>query len=212
MTLADYILVPIGQVFNALDQTLEILRYGQGSPTPGGFRMHESFTQSKFASMAAQCYVTSVKIMACSADQLSRILRVLASGSRGPAPTGVAETAIKAMQTSPTLTLGDLYPRIDPLGHALNATIIMLKVGSKYLGDMEETLALPANLIVDNGTMFATSTRPATRQPTAESPKVSLVARFVAAMWDDETTSSGNSVTAYRRCCASVLNLSHHAT
>lgn len=155
------------------------------------------------------------------AEHLLRNLRDLAdSPAQGPAGTATTATlgacpSAPTKHTSSNLTLGDLYSRLDPLGHALNSAVTMLRIGSKYLSGMEKALALPVHLIA---TAEPFATRPLRRRSdelgvlTRKQPKLPLTARFVAVMWDDETAvTDANPVASFRRCYAEILNLTPRA-
>lgn len=155
------------------------------------------------------------------AEHLLRNLRELAdSPAQGAAGTATTTTSgaspsAPTKHTSSNLTLGDLYSRLDPLGHALNSAVTMLRIGSKYLSGMEKALALPAHLIA---TTESLATRPSRRRPdemdifTRNQSTMPLTARLVAVMWEEETAvTNANPVATFRHCYAEILNLTPRA-
>ncbi|KFY95031.1 hypothetical protein V500_02976 [Pseudogymnoascus sp. VKM F-4518 (FW-2643)] len=215
---------PIGEVFGVFDAALKVLSTDSDATIGGRQKDQEPIKrciQAKHASLAAQCYVTSVRLMSYLAEHLLRNLRDLAkSPAQSPAGTETTTTlgacpSVPTKHTSSNLTLGDLYYRLDPLGHALNSAVTMLRIGSKYLSGMERALALPVHLIA---TAEPFTTRPLRRMSdessilTRKYPKLPLTARFVAVMWDDETAvTDANPVASFRRCYAEILDLTPRA-
>ncbi|RAH47739.1 uncharacterized protein BO95DRAFT_461805 [Aspergillus brunneoviolaceus CBS 621.78] len=223
---------PIGEIFNQFDGLLEVLALDSmvaitTSRTPQS--PFDEYLRSKQASMAAQCYVLCIKLMAVLSEQVLQSLLALplsakpsASGNLGSSETmknvnglGAQEDNFSHTRQIPkSLRLGDLYAPPDPFGHALNSAINMLRIGSKLIARMEQLLGIPPELGGGSMPSGASPEQVGLDQPTlrdrsaSKSSLSSLPARFVALIWEDEASMYNKSAVMYfRRCRAATLGL-----
>ncbi|EAW13516.1 uncharacterized protein ACLA_055640 [Aspergillus clavatus NRRL 1] len=155
---------PIGEIFSHFDGLLGVLALDDmvaitTSRTPQS--PLDEYLRSKQASMAAQCYVLCIKLMAVLSEQVLQSLLALPLPTKQPASGNLSTSeamknvnALGAQEDNfshtrhipKNLRLGDLYAPPDPFGHALNSAINMLRIGSKLIDRMEQLLGIPPEL------------------------------------------------------------------
>lgn len=183
----------------------------------------DQVVKMKRASIAAQCYVLCVKLLACLSERMLQSLLALPMPATHPRPGRAtprerAEPAGSQLPHSGTTTpsraipeslrLADLVaPPTDPFGHALSASTNVLDVGGGKVGRMELLLRIPAEQGV--GTSLASEATSRATLGSANALQSSLTARLVAAMWEDEAAIECKApVTYFRRCHAAIAGLS----
>ncbi|KAB8075713.1 hypothetical protein BDV29DRAFT_189978 [Aspergillus leporis] len=223
---------PIGEIFSQFDGLLGVLALDDmvaitTSRTPQN--PLDEYLRSKQASMAAQCYVLCIKLMAALSEQVLQSLLALplstkqsASGNLSTSEAMKNVNALGAQEDNfshtrhipKNLRLGDLYAPPDPFGHALNSAINMLRIGSKLIARMEQLLGIPPELGCGSMSSETSPEQVGLDQHTLRdrsslrSSLSSLPARFVALIWEDEASMYNKSAVMYfRRCRAATLGL-----
>ncbi|KIW95725.1 uncharacterized protein Z519_04310 [Cladophialophora bantiana CBS 173.52] len=224
---------PIGEVLSAVGGFLRVLKLnnvaGAGPPCAPQ-SPHDAHLRSKQASIAAQGYVLCVKLVASLSEQMLQGLLTSPSptasgGSTSPQSTQGASSLRTSLEASDgkfsdashvphSLRLGDLFMPPGHFGHALNSSVNLLRIGCSRLNEMEHLLGIPSkqqgqsisSLVCQEQMDFAQQAL-----PDNGSPRPSLPARFVAAMWEDEASVKNKSAVVYlQRCRAAILGLTEH--
>ncbi|EXJ92298.1 hypothetical protein A1O3_00848 [Capronia epimyces CBS 606.96] len=225
---------PIGEVLSALGSFLGVLKLsnvvGAGplsrpctSQTP-----QDAHLRSKQASIAAQGYVLCVRLLASLLEQMLQSL--LASPSPSPTVSGSSASPDSAQDASGlgatgsnfsdacqvphSLRLGDLLVPPDHFGHALSSSVNLLRIGCSRLNEMESLLGIPSKQRGQNTSSLVCLEQAGVAQqalPDNGSSGPSLPARFVASIWEDETSiNNKSSVVHLQRCRAAILGLTEH--
>ncbi|KIW31319.1 uncharacterized protein PV07_02976 [Cladophialophora immunda] len=202
---------PVGEALSALSNFLAVLKLSNAEEA-GIHRTsqssHDAHLRSKRASIEAQGYVLSVKLLT---SLLERMLQSLLA-SPSPSPTASANSSspdssqdainlrtslgalgskfADASHVPYSLRLGDLFVPPDHFGNALNSSLDLLRIGYSRLSEMEDLLGIPSTQSGQSKSSLACLERLGLTQPTVPDNGVSrpsLPARFVASIWEDET-------------------------
>jgi len=155
--------------------------------------------RTKQASIIAQIYVLCVRILASVAEQ---ILQKLLALPTYPVQYSSSSTSVGTMQT--TYSLQDLEGPADPFSQAHQSALHVLSVGSRQLGEMEDLLGVPSQ-------QWSGVPRAGSKQPSSVSDgrcqlPLSLSARLIVSIWDDELSTTGKLPLMYmRRCRAAIV-------
>ncbi|KAI1374296.1 hypothetical protein F4677DRAFT_461568 [Hypoxylon crocopeplum] len=223
---------PIGEVFGAFDSLLRVLALddmGAISTSRPPQSPLDEYLRSKQASMAAQCYVLCIKLMAFLSEQMLQSLLAMplpttrsGSGNLNTSESTQSPNALEAQEDTfsntshvpENLRLGDLYVPPDPFGHALKSAISMLQIGSRSIGMMEKSLGIPPEQGGGSLSPVTSSDQAGPDHHTTRdgsSSGLSFPARFVALIWEVEASMNNKSPVGYfRRCRAAIIGLSKH--
>lgn len=212
---------PVGEVFGAFDRLSRVLAVDDTAAiaTSAPF---EEYLRTKRVSMAAQCYVLCIKLMVSLSEQMLQSLlasalptprspfnpSTLEAAQNANAPGALDNNLSNTNHIPENLRLRHSYVApTDFFDHAINSAVNMLQLGSRLLGRIETLLEIPPEL--GGGNMLSvTSTK---EVGVDQHLRLSLPARFVASIWEGETSINNKySVQYLRRCHAAILGLAKH--
>ncbi|RMZ88705.1 hypothetical protein DV736_g4070, partial [Chaetothyriales sp. CBS 134916] len=224
---------PIGEVLSALGGflgSLKLSNVGGVDPSCPPQSAHDAHLRSKNASIAAQGYVLCVRLLASLLEQMLQSLLTspspIASGSSASPESTQDASSLKtslgasrsifsdAGHVPHSLRLGDLHVPPDHFGHALNSSVNLLRIGCSRLNEMERLLGIPSKQRGQSTSSLVCLEQVGLAQqahPDNGSLRLSLPARFVASIWEDEASINKKSSVVYlQRCRAAILGLTEH--
>ncbi|EXJ69155.1 uncharacterized protein A1O5_08090 [Cladophialophora psammophila CBS 110553] len=191
---------------------------------------HDAHLRSKEASIAAQGYVLCVRLVAFLLEQMLQGLLTSPSptasgGSTNPHSTQGASSLRISLEASGgkfsdaslvphSLRLGDLFMPLGHFGLALNSSVDLPRISCSRLNEIEHLLGIPSKQRGQSMSSLVCLEQMGLAQqarPDNDSPRPSLPARFVAAIWEDEASINNKSAVVYLQGCrAAILGLAEH--
>jgi len=208
---------PVSRVFGAINgfsEALELQDLVDNFTTYSAPGLLDDCRRSKQGFAIARGYMLCVKLLAVLSEKLLESL--LSRPSQPKSSLGnTSQPAVTQQDGSirPGLKLSDLYARSPNFKHALNNSTAVLRTSSAVLGKIERSLSLPPDLrggvqVSDNS--HTDSIIPDRSSP-GEGQDLSLAARFVVSMSEDEAHKSDRpAITSFKRCRAAIFGLSSH--
>ena len=171
--------------------------------------------RSKQGFAIARGYMLCVKLLAILSEKLLESLLSRPAQSKSNPANSVQPTITQNDGSiRPGLKLSDLYARSPSFKHALNNSTAVLRTSSAVLGKIESSLSLPPDLrggVYSPENSTGDSIVDPNRSSPAEGQELSLAARFVVSMSEDEALKSDRpAITSFKRCRAAIFGLSSH--
>lgn len=208
---------PVSRVFGAVSgfsEALELQDLVDNFTTHSAPGLLDDCRRSKQRFAIARGYMLCVKLLAILSEKLLESLLLRPAHTKSIL-VNTTHSAVTQHDGSirPGLKLSDLYARSPNFKHALNNSTAVLGASSAILGKIERSLSLPPDL--RGGVHLSENSNTESVNPDRSLPgegqDLSLAARFIVSMSEDEAhTSDRPAITSFKRCRAAIFGLSSH--